>query len=257
MRRALFTAQTNGDLTFASFAGNSLTMLLLASGEPLGDVQREVENGLEFTRKVRFGLFADIMNGQLELIRALRGLTSDLSSFGDEQFDERRFQQRLETDPRLAFAACWYWICKLQARFHANDYAGAVAAADRAQTLMWKSSPFFEAAEYHFYGALARAAASDSSTGDAQRRSRDALSAHHLQLQTCAQHCPENFADRAALVGAEIARLEGRDADAMRLYDQAIRLARDNGFVQNEGLANELAANFYSARASRRFRMLI
>jgi PAS domain S-box-containing protein len=248
VRRALFAAQTNGDLTFASFAGNSLTMLLLASGEPLGDVQREVENGLEFTRKVRFGLFADIMTGQLGLIRALRGLTSDLSSFGDEQFDERRFQQRLETDPRLAFAACWYWIRKLQARLHANDYAGAVAAADRAQTLMWKSSPFFEAAEYHFYAALARAAASDSSTGDAQRRSRDALSAHHLQLQTCAQHCPENFADRAALVGAEVARLEGRDVDTMRLYDQAIRLARDNGFVQNEGLANELAANFYSAR---------
>ena len=248
VRRALFTAQTNGDLTFASFAGNSLTMLLLASGEPLDDVQREVENGLEFTRKVRFGLFADIMTGQLGLIRALRGLTSDLSSFGDEQFDERRFQQRLEKDPRLAFAACWYWIRKLQARFHANDYAGAVAAADRAQTLMWKSSPFFEAAEYHFYAALARAAASDSSTGDAQRRSRDALSAHHLQLRTWAQHCPENFADRAALVGAEIARLEGRDVDTMRLYDQAIRLARDNGFVQNEGLANELAANFYSAR---------
>jgi PAS domain S-box-containing protein len=49
-------------------------------------------------------------------------------------------------------------------------------------------------------------------------------------------------------VGAEVARLEGRDVDTMRLYDQAIRLARDNGFVQNEGLANELAANFYSAR---------
>jgi PAS domain S-box-containing protein len=247
VRRALFTAQTNGDLTFASFAGNSLTMLLLASGEPLGDVQREVENGLEFTRKVRFGLFADIMTGQLGLIRALRGLTSDLSSFGDEQFDERRFQQRLETDPRLVFAACWYWIRKLQARFHANDYASAVAAADRAQSLMWKSPPFFEAVEYHFYAALARAAASDSSPDEAQRRSRDALSAHHLQLETWARHCPENFANRAALVGAEIARLEGRDADAMRLYEQAVRSARDNGFVQNEALANELAANFYAA----------
>ena len=49
-------------------------------------------------------------------------------------------------------------------------------------------------------------------------------------------------------MGAEIARLEGRDVDTMRLYDQAIRLARDNGFVQNEGLANERAANFFSAR---------
>ena len=77
--------------------------------------------------------------------------------------------------------------------------------------------------------------------------SRDALFAHHLQLETWARHCPENFANRAALVGAEIARLDGREADAMRLYEQAVRSARDNGFVQNEALANELAANFYAA----------
>ena len=34
----------------------------------------------------------------------------------------------------------------------------------------------------------------------------------------------------------------------MRLYEQAIRSAREHGFVQNEGLANELAARFYAAR---------
>jgi PAS domain S-box-containing protein len=247
VRRALAAAQTNGDLTFAAFAGNSLTMLLLASGEPLGVVQREAVKGLEFTRSVRFGLFADIMTGQLGLIRALRGQTSGISSFGDEQFDERQFQERLEIEPGLAFAACWYWIRKLQALFHAKDYTAAVAAADRAQSLMWKSPPFFEAAEYHFYAALARAATSDSSPSDAQRRSLDALCAHHLQLETWSRHCSENFANREALVGAEIARIEGREGDAMRLYEKAVRSARDNGFVQNEALANELASNFYAA----------
>jgi PAS domain S-box-containing protein len=49
-------------------------------------------------------------------------------------------------------------------------------------------------------------------------------------------------------VSAEIARLEGRDADAMRLYEQAIRSAREHSFVQNEGLAHEVAARFYAAR---------
>jgi len=34
----------------------------------------------------------------------------------------------------------------------------------------------------------------------------------------------------------------------MRLYEQAIRSARENGFVHNEALANELAARFYAAR---------
>src|SRR5208337_5008346 len=54
--------------------------------------------------------------------------------------------------------------------------------------------------------------------------------------------------NRAALVGAEIARLEGRDVDAMRLYEQAIRSARDNGFVHNGAIAYEVAARFYAAR---------
>jgi hypothetical protein len=34
----------------------------------------------------------------------------------------------------------------------------------------------------------------------------------------------------------------------MRLYDQAIRSARENGFVHNEGAANEVAGRFYLDR---------
>jgi PAS domain S-box-containing protein len=65
-------------------------------------------------------------------------------------------------------------------------------------------------------------------------------------------NCPANFEDRAALVGAEIARLDGRDADAMRLYERAIAAARANGFVHGEALASELGAHFYSSRGIER-----
>src|ERR1700752_3975278 len=34
----------------------------------------------------------------------------------------------------------------------------------------------------------------------------------------------------------------------MQLYEQAIQSARENGFVQNEGLAHEVAARYYLAR---------
>ena len=63
-----------------------------------------------------------------------------------------------------------------------------------------------------------------------------------------AKHCPENFENRAALVGAEIARIEGRDLDAMRLYEQAICSADANGFIHNAAVAYEVAARFYAAR---------
>ncbi len=74
------------------------------------------------------------------------------------------------------------------------------------------------------------------------------LTAHHAQLEIWAQNCPETFRNRALLASAEIARIEGRELDAERLYEQAIQSARENGFVQNEGIANELAAAFYAAR---------
>ncbi|MBR0698247.1 PAS domain S-box protein, partial [Bradyrhizobium lablabi] len=76
----------------------------------------------------------------------------------------------------------------------------------------------------------------------------EALVAHHKQLEMWAEHCAENFENRAALVGAEIARIDGRALDAMDLYEQAIRSAQANGFVHNEALARELAARFYAAR---------
>jgi GAF domain-containing protein len=81
-----------------------------------------------------------------------------------------------------------------------------------------------------------------------RRRHVQGLVAHHRQLELWMQHCPENFENRAALVGAEIARIEGRPLEAMDLYERAIASARANGFVHNEALAYELAARFYAAR---------
>jgi predicted ATPase/GAF domain-containing protein len=120
-------------------------------------------------------------------------------------------------------------------------------ASLQAQRLLWTSPSLFETAEYHFYGALSHAACCDSAFPDRYRQRFEALTLHYRQLEIWAENCAENFENRAALVGAEIARIEGRDLNAMRLYEQAIRSARANGFIQNEALAYELAARFYVA----------
>ena len=103
-------------------------------------------------------------------------------------------------------------------------------------------------AEYQFYGALSRAASYDAPTAGQREEHFQALTAHHRQLEVWAANCPENFDNRAALVSAEIARIQGRELDAEHLYEQAIRSAHANGFVHNEALANELAGRFYVAR---------
>ena len=249
LRRAFEAANKVHDLTYAAYCCIQLTNNLLAAGDPLAEAEREAEHGLAFAQKARFGLAIDILATQLGLIRTLRGLTPTFGAFDDAQFDERRIERRCSENPDLALVECWYWIRKLQARFFAGDYASAIEASSRAQPLLWTSPSLFETAEYHFYGALSQAACCETaSAGQRRPQHLDAVVAHHKQLQLWAVNCPDNFENRAALVGAEIARLEGRELDAERLYEQAIRSARANGFIHQEALANELAARFYAAR---------
>ena len=178
----------------------------------------------------------------------LRGLRPGFSSFDAAEFDEGRLEQRLESKPELAIAASYYWIRKLQACFYSGDHASAVAAASKAESVLWTTPTQFELAEYHFYAALARAAHCDMAAAEERLQHLEALASHLKQLAVWADNCPATFANRVALVGAELARLEGRELDAERLYEEAIRSAREHGFVQNEGLAHEVAARFYAER---------
>jgi PAS domain S-box-containing protein len=247
LHRGLQAANKMGDRVYAA-CGHHLTTNLLATGEPLVDVQREAEKVLAFAQKARFEFIIDIAATQLGLIRTLRGLTPTFGSFDDGQFEELRIERRFTRSPDLQ-AECSYLIRKLQARFFAGEYRTAVEASSRAQSLLWTLASHFETAEYHFYGALSRAACCDSAPAAERQQHMEALAAHHKQLQVWAVNCPDNFENRAALVGAEIARLEGCDFEAiLRLYEQAIRSARTNGFIHNEALAHELASRFCAAR---------
>ena len=164
VRRAFEAANKVGDLTYAAYCGNELNTNLLAAGDPLAEAERVAEHGLAFAQKARFGFVIDTIATQLGLIRTLRGSTPRFGSFDDEQFDEFRIERRFSENPDLAFVECWYWVRKLQARFFAGDFAAAVEASSRAQRLLWTSPSMFETAEYHFYGALSRAASCDGET---------------------------------------------------------------------------------------------
>src|SRR6202046_4334393 len=245
MRQAIEIANKVGELTWAAYSRLSLVTQLIAAGDPLAEVQSEAESSAALAQKAKFGLLIVVINSQLGIVRTLRGSTTKFGSFDHPDFDETAFARHLENYPALVH--CWYWIRKLQAHFFANDFASALEASLKAKPLLL-TSPSFELAEYEFYGALTRAACCDSGTAGQSREHLDALGDHYKQLAICAELCPENFENRAALVGAEVARIEGRSLDAIELYEQAIRSARTNGFVNNEALAYEIAARYYAAR---------
>ncbi len=253
IHRAFEVANKIGDLCFAVYSCINLNTNLLVAGDPLAEVQREAENGLAFAQKARFGWVIDTNSAQLALIRTFRGLTPKFGSFDDGHFDELCFERHLAGDPVLAQAECLYWIRKLQARFLAGEYNSALAASLKAEPLLWTSPSNLELADYHLFGALSRAAVWDCASPDQKRGNLDALASHHKALEIWAENCPENFENRAALVGAEMARIEGRVVDAEKLYEQAIRSAHANGFIHNEAIAYEVAARFYASRGFDKF----
>jgi predicted ATPase/two-component sensor histidine kinase len=247
LRRAFEVASESGDLTYIGFSSCCVVTALIAAGEPLGEVEQEAQRRLQIVQTAKFGLIVDIITAQLALIRSLRAGAADHDATSNP-FADVAFERRLDSDPSLAIAACWYWIRKQQACYLAGDIAGALHAEGRAAPLLWTSSGHFEIAEYQFFAGLARASWHDEAPQEARAANLEKLGNHHRQLELWAQHCPSNFGSRAALVRGELARIAGRDFEAMGCYEEAIRLARKHDFIHDEALAHDMAARFYLAR---------
>ena len=77
-RRAFQMAKERGDPAFAAYSCHSPQFHFSCVGDPLDQVEREPEHGLEFVR--RFGFLLDRISAPLALVRTLRGKTTKFGS---------------------------------------------------------------------------------------------------------------------------------------------------------------------------------
>ncbi len=77
-----------------------------------------------------------------------------------------------------------------------------------------------------------------------------------LLQQQWADYAPMNHQHKVDLVEAEKARVLGQKAEAIELYDKAISGAKANEYIQEEALANELAAKFFVEWSKEKFAAL-
>jgi PAS domain S-box-containing protein len=242
IRTAFRTGVEIGDVTFACYSGEHIVTDLLLRGEHLDQVWLESVKARDFALNAKFQDVADVILSIQRFVQHLRGRTVGFSSF--DVADEQAFEAQL-AESRMATKVCWYWILKLRARFMSGDYVAAIAAAQKAKVLLWASECHIQLLDYCYYSALAAAAFYQEAPPAGKNELLDLLIEHLAQLEEWAENCPSTFRDKYILAAAEFARIEGRDLDAMRLYEDAIKSAHENGFVQNEGIACELAAKFY------------
>ncbi|MEH2088319.1 trifunctional serine/threonine-protein kinase/ATP-binding protein/sensor histidine kinase [Nostoc sp.] len=119
--------------------------------------------------------------------------------------------------------------------------------------------PYFMAAAgavhipvFHFYAALTYLALLKAQPEAEQAQTLLEAQTHQTTLHQWAENAPMNHLHKWYLVEAERYRVLGEKAVASEYYDQAIALAKTHQFINEEALANELAAKFYLDWGKRR-----
>ncbi|MBG1268426.1 trifunctional serine/threonine-protein kinase/ATP-binding protein/sensor histidine kinase [Nostoc sp. WHI] len=97
----------------------------------------------------------------------------------------------------------------------------------------------------NLYDSLLQLALFPTSSAEEQQRILQQVAENQDIMQQWANYAPMNHLHRFQLVEAEKYRVLAEKTAAMEFYDRAISVARENGYIQEAALSNELAAKFY------------
>ncbi|HYD78608.1 MAG TPA: AAA family ATPase [Paucimonas sp.] len=242
-------AVANDDLAYACYSLMYQTPHLFMAGMLLGDLSDRIAKNLGFVRGLQVRDAIDNLLSQSRFVAALQGRTASMSDFDGDSFERQSFEAELR-EGRMPQIISAYWVFRLQASYLARDEAGALEIMEKANDYFWAASNTVYEFMHVYFSGLVMAAAWDAASPDDRRRWRPMLEQHQKLLDIWAAHQPATFGDKNALLLAEIARIDGRDFDAMRHYEQAISAADGNGYFQFAGIACERAAEFHRQRGS-------
>jgi PAS domain S-box-containing protein len=240
LEAAIRSVGETGEMVYACFNRQHRLTDLMARGDPLDQVWLESAGALDFVRKYKFGQLVILsIQGFVQSLRGGVGSGAPL--------DEATLEARVLRGG-VPLVACFLWILQLQRHVLLGNAERALEFAAKAKPILWSARLNLQSMDYCFYHSLAIAAVFEAASPERRADLREDLIEHLASFQRWAESCPATFAHKHALVSAEWARLEGRDIEAMQLYEQAIRSAAERGFLQDRALAGELAARFYRLR---------
>src|SRR5262249_30546020 len=243
MRRSMEIALATGDLTWAGYSHHTQLLTRLFCGDPLQEVCKDTEQALALAKASGFELIAEVFAAHRDFALSLMGRNNGFEvpdPTPDHPFVSKSLQH-----------TCIHHVVQIMLNVLAGRHEAALVFAEPGEAFFRNIRAYVEIVEYRFYTAVSHAAAYHASPTEQREMHVSGLRHHYRELTIRCAHAPANFAGRLTLLAAEIARIEGRELEAERLYEEAIQLAREAGFVQIEAIAAECAARFYEARGIR------
>ena len=176
----------------------------------------------------------------------LQGKTKDPCRLVGESYDEDAMLPLLR-ETGNSNALVLLYINKAHLCFVFRAFSQALEQVCLAEPLLDATVGAPAVPAFYLYDSLSRLAVLCESESSQREEFLAKVTANQEKMRVWAQYAPMNHLHKYYLVEAERARVQEEEDAARRYYDQAIDLAREHGYVNEEALACELAAQFYLA----------
>lgn len=231
---------SNGDLAHSSYCAMEKCQYAYFAGQELVALEKQIANYSYVVAKNRQITQLTWLNILQQTVLNLLGKSENPLLLIGEAFRDAQILHILEVGKdKFSMHEIYLHQAILCYLFDASQIAliNAVKAEESLDTCVGLiNEPVF-----YYYDSLVRLSVPDVATGAGLLKVEN----NQVQLKKWANAAPMNFQHKYDLVEAEKARVLGNTVAAMNLYDRAIKGAKENEYIQEEALSNELAAKFY------------
>lgn len=237
-----------GSLEYAGYNAILFCVKAFNCGQPLATLEPEVRaysNGMVQLHQLTAANYCWII---WQSILNLLGRSDHPTRLSGEALQEAEFLPSLlsANDPGKLFQ---FYLYKAMLCFLFEDIAAAMTQITAARQYLSGAVGLVGEPTLYYYDSLIAIAhweQSQDDSGDNLAAVLQRVAENQAQLQQAwAQYAPMNYQHKVDLVTAEHYRVLGKHYEAADWYDRAIARARENGYIQDAALGNELAARFY------------
>jgi len=235
--------EAGGDLSYKAMAIIHYLMVSLWSGEPISEIIDNFERYYGSMKSLKQLRNIQAYELWYQFFLNLEGGTEDKLSVRGKLCDEAELLPKwITVKNRTALA---YYTVGKQFLFYLYDsFEDAIEQARKVRKNLDSMACTIFVPEHYFYDSLALLAHYPLVSKKEQKRYLKQVKADQRKMKKWAVHAPQNFAHKYFLVEAERLGVQGRNESSKKLYDRAISLAKQNGYMYEEAMANELAAKF-------------
>ncbi|MFB2937743.1 AAA family ATPase [Aerosakkonemataceae cyanobacterium BLCC-F154] len=233
-----------GDLEYAGYSATIYCHNLFFVGQPLDYVTQEQEKFINVMRKNKQEFLINHTSIICQLGLQFQGKSQAIYQLRGESFDEITMMPEF-IEKKTVMSIFSVYNCKAILCYFLKDFEQALANARSANEYVMAVGGMDVFAEHYFYYSLALLACANIATADNLNIYLEQVKVNQEKMQVWANSAPMNYKHKYDLIEAEKLRVLGNTWEAADFYDRAIQGAKEQNYLQEEALANELAAEFY------------